>query len=71
MSKTHLLREPLSNLQTLASEHSSKTESILAPSKDLTCLAADNEPVIRASDIAPLRAFFELLDQWDRNGKGE
>ncbi len=71
MSKTHLLRESLSNLQTLASEHSSKTESILASSKDLTCLAADNEPVIPASDIAPLSAFFELLDQWDRNGSGE
>ncbi len=71
MSKTHLLREPRSNLQIPASEHSSKTESILASSKDLTCLAADNEPVIRASEIAPLRAFFELLDQWDRNGNGE
>jgi len=71
MSKNHLFRESLSNLQTPASEQSSKTESTLAPSKDLTCLAADNEPVIRASDITALRAFFELLDQWDQNGNGE
>ena len=71
MSKTNASSEPLLILQAPDSEQSLKPESLPALDKDNSCLTADNEPVIHASKIAALRAFFELLDQWDRNERGE
>jgi len=69
MSKTNAFPEPLPIFQALDSEQSSKSESLPALNKDN--LTVDNEALIRASEIAVLRAFFELLDRWDQNGRGE
>ena len=71
MSQTNASSEPLPILQAPDSEQSLKSESLPALDKDNSCLTADNEPVIRATEIAALRAFFELLDRWDRNERGE
>ena len=71
MSKTNTPLDSFPILRVPGSPQTSKVESIPAMDKDAPCLTADNEPITRISEIAALRAFFQLLDQWDRNERGE
>ena len=48
------------------SEHSSQPECVTAPSNEQGAAKPDNQPVIEGAEIAALRAFFQLLDAWDR-----
>jgi len=67
MSKTNALPDPHSIVRSPGFKPSSTPASISALSQDDPCLKANEELEFGASEIAALRAFFELLAQWDRN----
>ena len=48
-------------------------DSLETPPAQTACSPAAKEPGIQLSldDIAAMRRFFELLDEWDRNDKEE
>jgi hypothetical protein len=70
VSKTNAPAELFPTVPAPDSEPSSKCKAIPAFDKGNSCLTADKDAVFEASTAA-LRAFFDLLDQWDRNDRGE
>ena len=71
MSKTNAFPDFHPIIQALGSKPSPAPKSIPASSQDYPCPHAAEERGADALEIAALRAFFELLDEWDRNGTGE
>ena len=63
MSKTDASSEPLPRLQVPSLEQSPKPECV--PGQNDSCRTADTES-LSPLEISALRAFFELLDEWDK-----
>jgi hypothetical protein len=70
MPKTDASVVPHPNCQS-SSEPLSSRESALVFSQGNACPPADSELISDPSAIAALRAFFELLDRWDRESESQ
>jgi hypothetical protein len=70
MPKTNALPDSRPVFSSPDSKTAQTTECV-SPSAEHSGSEMSERPEFGASEIAALRAFFELLDQWERKEKGE